>query len=165
MSSPITTANIERVARQVSNDRIVLALLSPEPWAAPHRCFSNVERALDLYEDALPICGWTFNFRLAPAGWYVYLGPHTVVQRPPGHLLDITPLDADAERRPLIENGAVVFLVDRKAYPVEVGDQFAPLPSRYFPIDDNSELSRYVDKLNAEEQEACRALYAMAQPG
>jgi hypothetical protein len=49
------------------------------------------------------------------------------------------------------------------ARPVPAGGQPAPVPLRFFAVDDNKELRPYVDEMNRKEEEACKRLYASAE--
>lgn len=45
----------------------------------------------------------------------------------------------------------ITFLVDDKAQPIKLGRVFAPLPSRYYPLQNSPELIKYVNELQQEE--------------
>ena len=51
-------------------------------------------------------------------------------------------------------------MVDELAQPVRVGRMIDPLPSKFFPVDDNAPLAAHVQRLREAEEEACRNIYA-----
>jgi hypothetical protein len=157
-----TNAAIEAVARQISKQPMGLAFHRPEPWAQASNCFRNVERKV-AESGGRAQFGWTFHHRLAEkmAGLplYLYATHHAVWVSPDGKLIDVTPYP-NPRHEPIGQGGDPLFLMDDSAGPVPVGGQPAPLPLRFFAIDDNQELRAYVDELNQKEQEACRQLYS-----
>ena len=92
---------------------------------------------------------------------YLYLTHHAVWADLDGRLIDVTPYP-DARHRPITTVNDPLFLVDDTARPIAAGGQPAPLPSRFFAIDDGPELAAYLAELNRKEREACEKLYASA---
>jgi hypothetical protein len=160
----ITQAMIERVARKVSGQQIGLVVHKPEPWAEPTNCFRNVEKKMREAGGRVQH-GWTFHHRLAEKlpglPLYLYVTHHAVWHAPDGQLIDVTPYPTD-RHKPYCVGNSPVFLLDDKAKPVMAGGQPAPLPLRFFAIDDAAGLAEYVDELNRKERNACEDLYRSA---
>ena len=107
--------------------------------------------------------GWTFHHRYVasiPGAGYLYVTHHAVWHSPPGHLVDVTPYP-DALHRPLSPSEETLFLMDDRALPVTRTGLVAPLPLRYFVLDDDPALAAYVEHLNDEELEECRKIYGV----
>ena len=158
----ITNTAIDAVARQVSKQPIGLALHRPESWAQATNCFRNVERKI-AESGGRAQFGWTFHHRLAEKieglPLYLYVTHHAVWVSPDGKLVDVTPYP-NPRHKPIGQDDDPIFLMDDSARPVPVGGQSAPLPLRFFAIDDSEELRAYITQLNQREQEACRQLYS-----
>ena len=92
---------------------------------------------------------------------YLYVTHHAVWRAPDGRLIDVTPYPSDRHKPFCVENSPL-FLLDDKAKPVMAGGQPAPLPSRFFAVDDAAGLAEYVDELNRREQSECQELYRLA---
>ena len=106
--------------------------------------------------------GWTFHHRLVeslPGPGYLFLTHHAVWHAPSGELVDVTPYP-DVKHRPIGPIGSILFLVDDKAKPFTSEKMIAPLPLRFFAIDEAGDMLKYVQGLNEKEQAACQALYS-----
>lgn len=147
----ITKDMIEGVARQVSGQQIGLVVHKPEPWAEATNCFRNAERKVREAGGRVQY-GWTFHHRLAEKlpglPLYLYVTHHAVWHAPDGRLIDVTPYPDD-RHKPYSSGDSPLFLLDDNAKPVMAGGQPAPLPLRFFAIDDTPGLAEYVDEMNA----------------
>ncbi|WP_316162843.1 hypothetical protein [Bradyrhizobium sp. SZCCHNRI20481] len=158
----VSDAIFATIGKQVSQQPIELVVHRPEPWARPTDCFRNVARKIAECGGSAQ-SGYTFHHRFAQniegLPLYIYLTHHAVWVSPEGERVDVTPYP---ERRhaPLDRNGKIKFLPDDAADPIMVQGQPAPLPLRFFAVDDNKELKDYVAELNRKEQEACRELHS-----
>jgi hypothetical protein len=72
--------------------------------------------------------------------------------------VDVSPYPS-AKHQPLAPGGSTLFLVDDKALPVRSKNLVAPLPMRFFAVNDDERLAAYVKRLNEREQEECRKIY------
>lgn len=162
----LTNAAINAVARQVSKQPMGLALHKPESWAEATNCFRNVERKVAESRGRAQF-GWTIHHRLAEKieglPLYLYLTHHAVWISPDGKLIDVTPYP-NPRHKPVGQGDDPIFPIDDHAQPVPVGSQSAPLPLRFFAVDDSEELKAYIEHLNQREQEACRQLYSQQSP-
>jgi hypothetical protein len=160
----LTKDMIDKVARQVSRGPMGLAHYRPEAWALPTNCFRNVARKVQ-ESGGRGLYGWTFHHRLAekiPGNpLYLYVTHHAVWHAPDGSLVDVTPYP-DERHKPIGQDGDTLFLVDEGAAPIAVAGQPAPLPLRFFAIDESAELTRYIEELNQREKASCRELYDRA---
>jgi hypothetical protein len=152
---------IDAVSKTISSQPLGLAHRRPETWADAAQCFENAARKASQAGGRIQF-GWTFHHRLVerlPGPGYLFLTHHAVWNAPSGHLIDVTPYPA-AKHRPIGPEGSILFLVDDKAKPFTNEKMIAPLPLRFFAIDEEDGMLKYVKRLNEEEQAACQALYA-----
>ena len=151
---------IKEIAASVSQQPLGLALHRPEPWAKATRCFENVGRKIS-EDGGSGRLGWTFHHRYADnirGVGYLFLTHHAVWHSRGGQLIDVTPYP-DARHRPLSPSDDILFLVDDLAQPVLRPGLIAPLPLRYFVLDDDPAFADYVDFLNKQEQKECLQIY------
>ena len=126
------------------------------------RCFDNASRKVTQDGGRVQL-GWTFHLRFPddiPEAAYLFLTHHAVWHAPDGRLVNVTPYP-DPKRHPLPAPGSdILFLADDSAQPVRSGNIIAPLPLRFFPLHGDDRLTAHVERLNADEQEKCRRIYA-----
>jgi hypothetical protein len=158
----LVKARIDAIAPTISAQPLGLAYHRPESWADSSRCFENVSRKV-AQDGGRTQFGWTFHLRFAeqiPDVAYLFLTHHAVWHAPDGGLVNVTPYP-DPKHHPLPSPGSdILFLVDDKAEPVRSGNIIAPLPLRFFALYGDERLTAYVERLNAEEEERCRLIYA-----
>jgi hypothetical protein len=152
---------IKKFAATISSQPLGLAYHQPEGWATPARCFENVFEKVRRSGGA-PRFGWTFLYRISPVGGYLVATHHAVWHEPNGRLIDVTPFHEDAKHHPFSPGGSVLFLVDDAAQPLQVGGAIGPLPLRFFPLEDDESLLRYMDKLRADDDASLQATYDAA---
>lgn len=154
----LVMARIRAIAPTVSRQPLGLAYHQPERGADAARCFENVSRKV-AQDGGRTQFGWTFHLRFVegfPELAYLFLTHHAVWNAPDGRLVNVTPYP-DPKHYPLPGPGAdILFLVDDRALPFRNEKLVAPLPLRFFPLNDDERLAAYVKKLNEEEQEKCR---------
>jgi hypothetical protein len=154
-------ARIEEIAESISRQPLGLVHHQPEPWSQFARCFENV--AQKVHEaGGQTMFGWTFHHRFVqdiPGSGYLFLTHHAVWHAPDGRLIDVTPYP-EPKHHPLAPGGSILFLVDMNALPIKRANLIAPLPLRFFALDDDQCLASYVERLNEEEQRKCGELYA-----
>jgi hypothetical protein len=156
----VLKARIDAVAATISQQPLSLAYHRPESWAQAARCFENVSRKVLQHGGGIRY-GWTFHHRIVEsiAGpGYLFVTHHAVWHAPDGHLVDVSSYP-DTRHRPIAPGGSPLFLVDDKALPIQTEKLLAPLPLRFFVIDDDDRMVAYVKRLNEEEQEKCRKIY------
>lgn len=154
----ITLAQLEVVARAVSEAPIVCVAVRPEREAQELCCMQNVARKVER-EGGRPCYGWTFNQRFSLHGPYIYLQHHAVWEAVDAQLADVTPRTSDPNLRPLNLDGRTVFLPDPMAVPTtDARFGVAALPSRFFPLQESEALRNYVAELNANELAAPHTL-------
>jgi hypothetical protein len=160
----LVKARIDAIAPTISDQPRGLAYHRPESRADASRCFENVSRKV-AQDGGRTLFGWTFHLRFAediPDAAYLFLTHHAVWHAPDGRLVNVTPYP-DPKHHPLPGSGSdILFLVDDKAVPVRNGNIIAPLPLRFFTLYGDERLTAYVERLNAEEQEKYRQIYAGA---
>ena len=153
--------HVKVFARAISQGPLGLALYWPQSWAQPTRCFENATRQAE-QQGGRALFGWMFHYRVVAdiAGpGYLIAVHHAVWHAPTGQLVDVTPFHADPKHHPIAPGGDVLFLVDSEARPVAVGSNITARPSRFHAIDLNERLVAHVNRLQEEENEACRKLY------
>jgi hypothetical protein len=158
-------AGIERFARTISQQPLGLAKYAPEPWADIRLCFENARRKAEESGGERRF-GWMFQHKLVaaiPGPGYLIAIHHAVWQAPDGYLYDVTPLHPDPKHHPLAVRGGTLFLVDDRAQPVRRGRIIGPQPTKFFTLDGDAQLVGYVERLQAEEERHCRALYAAGE--
>jgi hypothetical protein len=151
---------IDAISKSISAQPLGLAYHRPEAWANPARCFENAARKAAQDGGRLQF-GWTFHHRLVerlPGPGYLFLTHHAVWNAPSGHLIDVTPYPAE-KHRPIGPEGSILFLVDDKAKPFTSEKMIAPLPLRFFALDEEASMLEYIKGLNEKEQAACQALH------
>jgi len=154
-------AKIDAIAPTVSRQPLGLVHHQPEASAETGRCFENVGRKV-AQDGGRVQFGSTFHHRYVeklPGPGYLFITHHAVWHAPNSQLIDITPYP-DPKHHPLAPGGSILFLIDDKAEPVKTDKLIAPLPLRFFALGENDELKAYVARLNADEQEKCREIYA-----
>src|ERR1700722_16549739 len=65
---------------------------------------------------------------------------HPIWNAPDGKTFDVTPFHSEPLHHPILINGAVLFLVDRNANPLDIRGAMAPLPIKFFSSSDDPEL-------------------------
>jgi hypothetical protein len=156
-------AKVSTIAPTVSRQQLGLVHHRPEAWAEATHCFENVGRKI-AQDGGRAQFGWTFHHRYVeriPGPGYLFLTHHAVWHSPNGQMIDVTPYP-DPKHHPLAPGGNILFLLDDKAVPVRTEKLIAPLPLRFFALGEASELAAHVTRLNDEEQEKCRGIYAGA---
>jgi hypothetical protein len=152
------TKHIETFARTISRQPLRLALYRPEPAAQPTSCFENVRRKVEQASGRMQF-GWMFNYREVveiPGPGYLIAIHHTVWSAPDGTLIDLTPFHSKRLHHPLApRRGVIFFLVDDTAMLPE----FAPLPSRFYPLRRDQRLTGHVERLRHDEEQKCRDLH------
>ncbi len=158
----LVKARIDALAPTISSQPFGFAYHRPENWADASRCFENVSRKVT-QEGGRVQFGRTFHLRFPediPEAAYLFLTHHAVWHAPDGRLVNVTPYP-DPKHHPLPGPGSdILFLADDSAQPVRSGNVIAPLPLRFFPLYGDERLTAYVERLNADEQEKCRRIYA-----
>ena len=147
----ISRADINRIARSISTGPMGLAHHRPQHWASPHHCYNNAMGMVSR-EGGRVRCGWTFHVRTKPGvGDYVVCTPHAVWHNPRDlSLVDVTP-HPNPFHAPEMQDGSVVFLVNKAAEPVVVTDNVILSPAlRFFAVGDSLALAEYVAELNAQ---------------
>ncbi|MEG3987641.1 hypothetical protein QUA13_10905 [Microcoleus sp. S28C3] len=151
-------AKIKDLAPQISSQPLMLAHPQPENNARPSCCFENVWHKVQ--KDGGDILfGWMFGCRINPKyGEYLMATHHAVWLAPDKHLLDVTPFTADPKHHPFTMNNYVIFLPDPSAEPVVGREVATPLPSKFFALNDNQELRKYVKEIADKEQKECQEI-------
>ena len=152
------TNHIETFARTISRQPLRLAQYCPEPAAQPTNCFENVRRKVEQASGRMQF-GWMFNYREVveiPGPGYLIAIHHAVWLAPDGTLIDVTPFHSRHLHHPLGPGrGVVFFLVDDTA----VLPEFAPLPSRFYPLSGEQRLTDHVERLRCDEEQKCREIH------
>jgi hypothetical protein len=160
----LVKARIDATAPTISTQRLGLVYHRPESWADAARCYENVSTKVAQNGGRMQF-GWTFHHRFAadiPDAAYLFLTHHAVWCAPDGSLVNVTPYP-EPQHHPFPGPGAdFVFLMDDKARPVRSGNVIVPLPLQFFALYGDERLTAYVERLNAEEQERFRLMYAAA---
>lgn len=153
---------IRAFSQTMSSQLLGLALYRPELWAAPTRCFENVFEKVRR-EGGRTQFGWTFHHRFSPQnGDYLMATHHAVWHATTEQLIDITPMHEEERHKPIVSKGGdVLFLVDDSAEPVQTDVLLAPLPLRYFALDNSKKLQAYVAHLQREEVRKCQKIYKL----
>jgi hypothetical protein len=157
-------AKIGAIAPTISRQQLGLVHHRPEASAEAARCFENVSRKVAKDGGRIQF-GWTFHHRYVeriPGPGYLFVTHHAVWHAPNGQMIDVTPYP-DRKHHPLAPGRSILFLLDDKALPVRAEKLIAPLPLRFFVLAEDSELAAHVARLNDEEQEKCRNIYAGAE--
>lgn len=151
---------IEKFAAIISHQPLLgLVEHCPEHWCKPSHCFENVLEKIRRDGGYIRF-GWTFHYRIAQdIGGYLFVTHHAVWHAPDGRLIDVTPFHQDSQHHPITESEGVLFLVDEAAQPVRTSHLIAPLPIRFFALEDDEKLLNYVDKLKRKEQQKCQDIY------
>lgn len=153
-------------AATISAQSMGLAKHCPEPWGQQMRCFENVARKVHL-NGGRGQSGWMFQYKYladdASLGYLVAIH-HAVWHAPGGHLVDVTPFHSSPQNHPLCAVDGVLFLVDDAAPPVFTDKVIAPRPSRFFPLSAEDRLVKHVERLEEEEQQACRRIRDQGAP-
>lgn len=153
---------LKTFARSISHQPLGPILHLPEPFAAENTCYENVIRKIEASSGNIQY-GWTFLHRLTAnfesVGYFVATH-HAVWRSPVGQLVDITPFHSEPKHRPYAPNDRLYFLVDDKAQLVRIGNVEAPLPLKFFPLNNGKKLLAYVEQLRNNEEEVCQKLYA-----
>jgi hypothetical protein len=154
---------IKVFSRTIAPEPILgLVFHRPEASAVPMRCFENVWDKIARDRGTVRY-GWTFLYRLAadiPGAGYLMAIHHAVWQPPASTgLIDVTPFHADQKHWPVTQDGSVLFLFDEAAQPVITDKLIAPLPTRYFPLDNDDRLISHVEELKSREEQECRDIY------
>jgi hypothetical protein len=159
---PVSIGNevFKRFALTISQQPLGLVHHVPEPSAQPMLCIENVLEKVSRY-GGRPVYGWAFLPRVSPLGPYLIAMHHSVWQAPRSTAaVDITPFHDDPKHRPYCpQAGSILFLWDVAAEPKRIGHAIAPLPSRFFPVNDDPRLAEYLAKLGRDELEQCEKLY------
>lgn len=153
---------LKTFAKSISSQALGPIVHSPELFAEVNICYDNVKRKVDLHGGNIQY-GWTFVHRLTAnfqSIGYFMATHHAVWRAPNDQLIDITPFHTDIKHQPYAPDGRLYFLVDDKAQPVRIGQIDAPLPLKFFPLNDGKKLLFYIGELRANEEEACQKLYA-----
>jgi hypothetical protein len=165
----LVDARIRTVAKEVSDQQLVLVSHRPEAWAVPRLCFVNVAEKINR-DGGHGRIGWTFHLRFVehlPGDGYLALMHHAVWHRPDGYFVNVTPYLNQRDRPIFVTNGEFLFLIDDAASPMQSENHLAPLPTRFFPLGDGEELARYVKTLNENDQESydreCRSALELSQ--
>jgi hypothetical protein len=161
----LVNERIRAIAPTISTQPLGLVHHRPEDWAQPARCFENAARKVR-QNGGRTMFGWTFHHRFAldiPGPGYLFLTHHAVWHEPDGKLIDVTPY-LKAKHRPLPPGDSILFLVDARALPVTRKNLVAPLPLRFFALDDDEPLAAYIEQLNGDEQRKCEEIYAGRLP-
>jgi hypothetical protein len=149
--------HIETFAGTISRQPLRLARYCPEPAAQPTNCFENVRLKVEQANGRMQF-GWMFNYREVveiPGPGYLIAIHHAVWSAPDGTLIDVTPFHPDRPHHPLgPERGVVFFLVDDTATLPE----FAPLPSRFYPLSGEQRLTDHVARLRFDEEQKCHEI-------
>jgi len=148
-------------AETISDQKIGLVLYRPQESAGVAQCFANVARQVRGVGGRARY-GWMFQYRVVPGvsdQGYLIAIHHAVWNSPGGSLIDVTPFHSDSKHHPLTEKGSVIFLIDFDALPFQFGEQLAPLPSRFFPLDSDERLVAHVKKLVVDEEDKCQKMY------
>ncbi len=149
---------IEEFATQICKKPFLgLVFHVPEIWARPNLCYLNVMEKVNK-SGGKEVYGWTFNFRKSNVGHYLFATHHCIWGSPDGNPIDITPFNEEPKHHPITQDGSVLFLIDDTAMPLIKGDVIAPLPLRFFAIEDNQEIKEYVAKLNSDESDKYKML-------
>jgi hypothetical protein len=150
---------IKDFAQTISHQPLGLASYRPESWARTTHCFENVFEKVRR-DGGRAQFGWIFHPRLSPGnGQYLIASHHAAWHAPTEHLVDVTPMHEDERHRPATQNGDTIFLVDDSAQPVKTSVLMAPLPSKFFALEETRQLQSYVAHLQLEEEQACLAIY------
>lgn len=153
--------SIVKFSSTISKQTLGLVSYSPDKCGTSSRCFENVYSYAQK-NGGREQFGWMFQQRTVasiPEASYLIAIHHAVWYAPNGHLIDITPFHNDRKHHPLSFENNVLFLVDDNALPVTLHEAIAPLPSRFYALNDNMQLIQYVQKLNEKEKEQCKKIY------
>lgn len=150
---------IKKFASEISSEPLGEVYHQPENDASPLSCFQNV--LIKVKKDGGGILfGWTFSYRFnAEYGDYLMATHHAIWCSPDQILLDVTPFTDNQKHHPLGRKNYIIFLADQLAEPVQAGDLLAPLPLKFFALNDNQKLRAYVKEMEQEEYKACQELY------
>jgi hypothetical protein len=157
----LINARIKKIAESSNHQPLGLAYHRPESWSQFRQCFENVERKVR-EAGGRTIFGWTFHHRLVeaiPGPGYLFLTHHAVWHAPDGHLIDVTPYP-EPKHHPIAPGGGILFLVDANALPVQRANLIAPLPLRFFTLNNDERFDAHVAWLDEEEQKKCAEIYA-----
>jgi hypothetical protein len=148
-----TSEDINAFAQELGGDRLGLVEHQPEPDMLPTHCFTNVQRKVQR-DGGRERHGWIFQIKRVvalPGREYLVAIHHAVWHNPDGRLIDVTPFHDDPMHHPVTEGGSVVFLLSTAATPLLVRTAMVPLPSKFFAIGDDVELSAHVRELRRAE--------------
>ncbi len=153
---------IGEFALTISKQQIGLASHQPEEWGMRTRCFENSYSKVQKDGGRVQF-GWMFHWRISdniPGPGYLIAIHHAVWCAPNGQVIDVTPFHHDKKHHPLTDfDNSIIFLVDDNAMPMMTDKVIAPLPSRYYQLNDEQQLTKYVQQLSEIEQEKCRQIY------
>jgi hypothetical protein len=151
---------IQSFASEISSQSLSQARYEPEDGFRPNCCFQNVWTKLDK-DGGNILFGWTFSYRVNPEyGEYVVATHHAVWIAPDNKLIDVTPFTDNPQYHPIRFGNYVLFLVDESAHPVDTGTLIAPLPLRFFALNENPTLKEYIAKLTEKEKKTCQEIYS-----
>jgi hypothetical protein len=156
-------AQINAFAQRIGGGPLGLAHHHAEAWALPNHCFDNVREMVARNRgEGQP--GWVFLCRRwagNPTLSYIMAVHHAVWHRPNGHLVDVTPFHENPLHQPHAPGGSVLFLVDDLSPPIALKEgALAPRATRYFAMNEDPRLARYLLELSRSEEERCQQLYA-----
>ena len=148
-------------ARTISHQSFGLISHIPEPDSIVNACYKNADLKVERDGGSVQY-GWVFAHRLTAAfesvGYFIATH-HSVWRDPNKRLIDVTPFNSEVKHQPLNVDGKVYFLTDDKAEPVQVEGIGAPLPMRFFPLNNGKKLQAYLEELRVKEEIACQQYY------
>ncbi len=159
--------NIERsinaFATQLSCIKPGLVPHRPELWAKHTCCIENVILKCERGGGGAAF-GYYFVNRLSKEhGQYLSATFHAIWIAEGRKLLDITPRHPSEFHWPIAPNEhSIIFALHMTAVPYRTANKrhYAPLPSKYFPVDDSPSLRSYLEELTAKEETHCQRVYA-----
>lgn len=142
---------IENFATTISKQVLGHVYHRPDPASYPTYCINNVLGYIQINGGRIRY-GWTFHYRTnEDFGDYLFATHHAVWQGLDGYLIDVTPFHQDVKHHPITNDGSIVFLVDDLAQPLKKDNKIIPLPLKFFAIQNDAELEKYLDRLRKKE--------------
>jgi len=153
-------SKIQQFAAEIGSQSLCQVSHQPKQDANPSRCFQNVSAKI-AKDGGNILFGWTFIYRInSEHGGYLIATHHAIWCAIDNKLIDVTPFTDDPKHHPITTlSNDVLFLVDELAQPFDNGIIVAPLPLKFFPLSDNTNLEAYLTKLSKEEQKSCQDIY------
>lgn len=153
---------IVEFAATINSNLLGIVLHRPEPGALVNHCIYNVidKKQKDGGEVFF---GWTFQHRKCQLGDYLTATHHAIWYSPDEVSTDVTPFNDNPVHHPIHEGDKVLFLLDGTALPPvnDINGQriIAPLPMKFFALNDDERLLAYLEEVQRKEVESCQAIY------